>query len=88
VDGIYRQKNGREKMAKTETDANRADRLEAALVEVYGIADEADGSRQAMQAALDELQTVVTDAVPDAADQWANQSTAAPEDEDEDEDDE
>lgn len=71
-------------MAKRETPQERADRLEAALVEVYGIADEADGSRQSMTGALDEITEVVQGAVPDAADQWAEASTDAPEAEDED----
>ena len=66
---------------KRETPQARADRLEEALVEVFGIADEADGSRQGMTSALDEITEVVEGAVPDAADQWADQSTDAPEDE-------
>jgi hypothetical protein len=65
-----------------ESAQEKADRLEAALVEVYGIADEADGSRQSMTAALDEITASIEAAVPDAADQWSEQSIAAPEDDD------
>jgi hypothetical protein len=69
-------------MAKKESPEARAARLEAALVEVYGIADEADGSRQSMTSALDEITEAIEAAVPDVADQWSEQSIAAPEDED------
>ncbi|MBC8032284.1 MAG: hypothetical protein H7Z16_19530 [Pyrinomonadaceae bacterium] len=72
-------------MAK-ETPQAKADRLEAALVEVYGIANEAESSRQAMTIALDEITVAIEAAVPDASEQWAEQSTAAPEDDDNEDD--
>jgi hypothetical protein len=54
---------------KRETAAERADRLEGALVEIWQTLENADGSRAAQQEAMDSAQELIEAEVPDVADQ-------------------
>ena len=54
-------------MAKKQTASERVDELEQLLIDAWHAAQESDGSRGDQQAALDRIQSLIEDAMPDVA---------------------